>query len=103
MKTSDALVGYGALSTDLRMSILKLLSRSGPKGLASGDIARKLDVPASSLSTQLSLLSAAGLVLQMREGRNVFYRVNFEGLRSLIKFLAHDCGAGHVEGVRISG
>jgi DNA-binding transcriptional ArsR family regulator len=101
MDLKRATQGYSALSTDIRLSVLRLLARGPADGLAAGEIARKLDIPANSLSQQLALLSAAGLVKQERDGRNVFYRIDFDGIKWLIKFLALDCAAGNVKGVKI--
>lgn len=101
MDLKQAAQGYSALSTDVRLSILKLLAKAGTDGMASGEIARKLNVPANSLSQQLSVLSAAGLVTQEREGRNVFYALDPKGIRKLVKFIVLDCAAGRVKGVRI--
>jgi ArsR family transcriptional regulator len=95
--------GYAALSTEVRLKTIKLLARVGEEGLPSGEIAKKLNVPANSLSQQLALLLEAGLVTQEREGRNVFYAVDFDALRKLIKYLAVDCAAGRVKGVKING
>ena len=101
MKTKDAIRGYAALSTEVRVSILKLLAKAGTEGLAAGEIARKLNMPHNSLSQQMSVLVAAGLVYQKRESRNVFYRIDFGGIRSLIRFLAVDCIGGRKIGVTI--
>ena len=92
-----------ALSTEVRLNTIKLLARAGGDGMPSGEIARKLKIPANSLSQQLALLSAVGLVKQEREGRKVFYAVDFDALRKLIKFLALDCAAGRLKGIRIDG
>lgn len=102
MDLERAIQGYAALSTDVRLNVLRLLSKAGGEGLASGEIARKLDVPANSLSQQLSLLLAAGLVCQRRSGRNVFYAVDFAEIKWLIKFLVVDCANGQVKGVKIN-
>ena len=103
MGTERAVQGYAALSTDVRVKVLRLLARSGDDGLPSGESARKLKVPANSLSQQLFLLSAAGLVHHEREGRNVFYKINFDEIKWLIKFLAVDCAAGRLKGIKIDG
>jgi len=101
MDLKRAAQGYSALSTDVRLSILKLLAKTGDDGMASGEIARRLDIPANSLSQQLTVLSAAGLVMQERVGRNVFYAVDLDEIRRLIKFLALDCAGARVKGVKI--
>ena len=103
MKTKQVTEGYAALSTDVRLNVLALLGKAGSDGLAAGDIARKLDIPANSLSQQLSVLSAAGLVIQEREGRNVFNKLNLDRVKELIKFLAVNCAAGRVKGVKVDG
>jgi DNA-binding transcriptional ArsR family regulator len=97
------MLGFAALSTEVRIKAIKLLSRAGDEGLPSGEIAKTLNIPANSLSQQLTVLSEAGLVTQEREGRNVFYAINFDALRKLIKYLAVDCAAGHMKGVKING
>ena len=98
MDIERATQGYGALSTEVRLNVLRLLAKSGDEGLPSGEIARKLDVPANSLSQQLYLLTAAGLVEQERQGRNVFYRIDLDAIKWLIKFLVADCTAGRLTG-----
>ena len=103
MDLERATHGYAALSTDVRLNILRQLARAGSDGLASGEIARKLELPANSISQQLFLLAAAGLVHQEREGRNAFYKIDFDAIKWLVKFLAVDCAAGHLNGVKIDG
>jgi len=103
MDAKQATQGYAALSTEVRLNTIKLLARAGENGLPSGEIARKLKIPANSLSQQLALLSAAGLVKQEREGRKVFYAVDFDSLKKLVKFLVSDCAAGRLKGIRIDG
>jgi ArsR family transcriptional regulator len=97
------MLGFAALSTEVRIKTIKLLARAGVEGLPSGEIAKALNIPANSLSQQLTVLSEAGLVTQERDGRNVFYAINFDALRKLIRYLAVDCAAGHVKGVKING
>lgn len=103
MDIERAIHGYSALSTEVRLKILRLLAKAGDEGVASGEIARKLEIPANSLSQQMFLLGAAGLVSQQREGRNVFYKIDLDAVKWLIKFLAMDCAAGRLKGVKIDG
>lgn len=93
MDLNRAAQGFSALSTDVRLSILKLLARAGEDGMASGEIAKKLKVPANSLSQQLQVLEVAGLVTHDREGRNVFYAVDLDEIRWLMTALAMLVGA----------
>ena len=83
MNVEEATRGYAALSTEVRLNTLKLLARAGEDGLPSGEIAKKLNVPHNSLSQQLALLSAAELVKQTREGRNVYYALDLGALKKL--------------------
>ncbi len=101
MNTEQATRGYGALSNEVRLNALKLLVRAGESGLPSGEIAKKLDVPHNSLSQQLALLAAAGLVRHKRDGRQVFYTVDLDAIKKLIKFLVVNCAHDQIEGVRI--
>jgi ArsR family transcriptional regulator len=100
MEAKEAIRGYAALSTDSRVNILRLLSKE-KGGLASGEIARQLNVPPNTLSTQLFLLSTAQLVEQRREGRSVIYKVNQDAIKDLVSFLIDDCAGGRLKGVRI--
>src|SRR5689334_20149821 len=102
MEAKSAIKTCAALSGDLRMNVMLLLSEVGRDGLPSGDIARRLDVPANTLSTQLGLLENAGLVEKRREGRNVIYNASLPTLKKLIQFLAFDCAAGRIKGVNVS-
>ncbi len=92
METEDALIRMAALSTRSRLDVLRLLATDGgDKGMQSGEIARRLAVPANTLSTQLLHLSNARLVRFRRESRNIIYSANPDAIRELIEFLAHDC------------
>ena len=65
--------------------------------MAAGDVARKLGVPANTLSAQLLVLSNAGLVRARRDGRSIIYAVNFDAMRDLLVFLTEDCCGGRPE------
>lgn len=101
MNVEQATRGYAALSTEVRLNTLRLLARAGEDGLSSGQIAEKLEIPHNSLSQQMAILSAAGLVKQHREGRNVFYEIEFDALKKLIRFLVVNCAADQIRGIRI--
>ena len=97
METEDALTRMSALSTRSRLDVLRLLAKDGgSRGMQSGEIARRLEVPTNTLSTQLLHLSNARLVRFRRESRNVIYTANLDSIRELIEFLADDCAGGRV-------
>src|SRR6185503_17133915 len=62
MKAKQALSAFGALSQETRLEIFRQLVRLAPDAIPAGDLARDLDVPASTLSSHLAILHRAGLV-----------------------------------------
>lgn len=68
-----------------------------PGGLPAGQIALRLHVPASTLSTHLAQLERAGLLRSWREQQRILYAVDAEGTRSLVGFLVNDCCGGQPE------
>ena len=79
------------MAQDTRLTALRLLVRAGPGGLSAGDIARRLEVPAPTLSFHLRALLHAGLVASTREGRSLYYAADFARLRGLVDFLSENC------------
>ena len=71
-----------------------LLVQRGPEGLAAGEIAAKLDLPASSLSFHLAHLNRAGMISQRRESRSLIYAADFSRMRALLDFLTEKCCTG---------
>jgi len=95
LSLEDAIKRLSALARDSRLEVFHLLVAVGEVGLAAGEIARRLDVPANTLSAQLLTLSNAKLVKAKREGRSIIYSANFETMRDLLIFLVADCCDGH--------
>ena len=83
-----------ALGHDARLSIFRLLVKAGVKGLRVSDVGEHLGLAPSTLAHHLSALVEAGLVLQDRQGREVFNRVDFPSMHSLVAFLTSECCAG---------
>lgn len=59
-----------------------------------GEIARRLGVPANSLSANLTVLSHAGLIKSRREGRSIIYTAAYERMAALLGYLVEDCCQG---------
>src|SRR5271163_4802227 len=97
MEMDTAIKRLSAIAQDARLEVFRLLVKAGPDGMAAGDIARKLGVPANTLSAQLLVLSNAGLVRARREGRSIIYAIAFEAMRDLLVFLTEDCCGGRAE------
>lgn len=87
----------GALAHPARLKAFRLLVAAGPSGIPSGDIAGSLAVPPTAMSFHLAALERCGLVAARREGRNVFYAVQFDAVRALLAFLTDDCCGGRPE------
>ena len=83
-----------ALGHDARLAIFRLLVKAGDGGLRVGDIGQHLGLAPSTLAHHLSTLVDAGLVLQEKQGREVFNRVDYPAMRALLGFLSSECCAG---------
>jgi DNA-binding transcriptional ArsR family regulator len=88
---------FAALAHDLRLRVFRLLMSKSPEGLPAGQIALRLEVPASTLSTHLAQLERAGLLHSRREQQRIMYAVDTEGTKSLVSFLVDDCCDGRPE------
>jgi len=83
-----------ALGHDARLSIFRLLVKAGEEGLRVSDIGELLGLAPSTLAHHLSTLVDAGLVLQDKQGREVFNRVDFAAMRGVLGFLTSECCSG---------
>lgn len=88
---AQALDALSALSHPTRLEVYRLLIRNSPDGLPAGAIARALDVRQNTLSSNLALLSNAGLIHGEREGRVIRYSASIPHMQALIGFLVEDC------------
>ncbi len=92
--TSPNARALAALGHDARLSIFRLLVKAGDDGLRVSDIGEHLGLAPSTLAHHLSTLVDAGLVLQHKQGREVFNRVDFPAVRRVLGFLTSECCAG---------
>jgi hypothetical protein len=97
MESKAAVNMLSALGHEGRLAIFRLLVKAGPDGVAAGEIARALDVPPSSLSANLNVLSHAGLVASRREGRSIIYSADYGAMSGMLGFLMEDCCNGAPE------
>ncbi len=95
MDRSRVLAALSALSSDVRLDLVRSLIVAGDKGMAQGEIARQLSISASRLSFHLAALEQAGLVTARRMGRNMIYAADHAGIGGVIGYLLHDCCGGH--------
>ena len=94
MKTEEVVQALGALAQDTRLDVFRMLVRTGPEGLAAGEIARELEIPAPTLSFHLRSMLHAGLVTSRRLGRSLIYAANFEVMQQVVGFLSENCCTG---------
>ncbi|MEX2450463.1 MAG: metalloregulator ArsR/SmtB family transcription factor [Rhodospirillales bacterium] len=97
MEIQNATEALGALAQQTRLMVFRLLVRSGPNGLSAGSIAENLRVSPPTLSHHLAHLERAGLLRSWRVQRQIFYAVDFDGMRRLLTFLTEDCCQGRPE------
>lgn len=82
---------FKALSDPIRREILALL-RAGP--MAAGDIASHFDVSGATISHHLSILRDAGLVLDDKQGKYIYYELNMSVLDEILEWITALKGGG---------
>lgn len=97
MESEIAIFALAALAQNTRLETFRLLVRHEPEGLAAGDIANRLAIPANTMSAHLGVLSRAGLIRSQRHSRSIVYRADLDRLRELVLFLLNDCCQGRAE------
>ena len=97
MEPTSAVTALSALAHEGRLEIFRLLVRAGGEGLAAGEIARATGVLPNTLSSNLGILSVAGLVTSRRDGRSIIYAAAYDRMRELLAFLVEDCCGGRAE------
>lgn len=95
MEMNDALDCFAALGQPIRLDAFRLLVHAGNEGMAAGQIAETLRVRDNTLSTNLSILTNAGLVAKRREGRSIRYFADLTTMRHLLDYLLSDCCGGN--------
>ena len=91
MNLELAAQGFAAVGSEPRLEVVLALVRAGPDGLTIGEIQQRLDIPASTLAHHIRFLSAAGLVVQEKNGRSVINRAAYGQLEALAGFLLKEC------------
>jgi ArsR family transcriptional regulator, arsenate/arsenite/antimonite-responsive transcriptional repressor len=86
-----------ALAQESRLAIIRLLFRAGADGLSAGVIARRLALPAPTLSFHLSRLHHGGLLVSRREGNSIVYAASYTGMNALLTYLTENCCQGFPE------
>ncbi len=95
MESNNAIEALSALAQETRLAAYRLLVEHEPHGLASGAIARKLGVNASTMSRHLAQLERALMLRSGREQRQIMYAIDHEGTGQLLRFPTEDCCKVH--------
>ena len=97
MDSSQAISALSSLAQPTRLDVFRLLVTHEPVGLPAGEIASATGVPPTTLSSHLSILSNAGMVGSVRDGRSIIYRADIKRFRDLTLFLFKDCCGGRYD------
>ena len=97
MESKAVLAALSALAQETRLAVFRMLVRCEPDGMAAGDLAKTVGVPANTMSVHLNVLSRAGLVSSTRHSRSIVYRADLERFRALMTFMLKDCCGGRSE------
>lgn len=95
----EAATTFAALGSEQRLHVLRTLVRAGPEGLAIGELGARSGITGSTLTHHMKLLSAAGLVDQVKDGRRIIcIAAAFERMQIMSEFLLKECCADSAEG-----
>ncbi|WP_447910488.1 ArsR/SmtB family transcription factor [Brevundimonas bullata] len=97
MEPEHAMLALAALAQPTRLDAFRLLVRHEPNGMAAGDIADALAVPANTMSAHLGVLLRAGLITSKRMSRSIIYRADLDRISNLVLFLLKDCCEGRAD------
>jgi two-component system sensor histidine kinase PhoQ len=76
------------------LAVLRTLVRAGPEGLAIGDLGARSGVTGSTLTHHLKILSAAGLLSQIKDGRRIIcIGADYTQMQEISTFLLKECCA----------
>ena len=83
---------FKALSDDNRRRILNLL-KNGP--MTAGEITEQFPVSGATISHHLSILKEAGLILDDRQGKFIYYELNMSVLDEVLQWVSALRGENH--------
>lgn len=85
---------FAALGSEQRLGVLRSLVRAGPDGLSIGELGARCGVTGSTLTHHMKILTQAGLVSQVRQGRSVIcIAAAYDEMEALSHFLLSECCA----------
>jgi ArsR family transcriptional regulator, arsenate/arsenite/antimonite-responsive transcriptional repressor len=97
MEKEHAIAALAALAQENRLDAFRLLVQAGHDGMAAGEVAAALNVPANTLSFHFDRLRNAGLVQVQRRSRSLIYSAKYETMNALLGYLTENCCQGKPE------
>jgi DNA-binding transcriptional ArsR family regulator len=94
MDTDQTLTALRALAHESRLAAFRALVQAGPDGLAVGELRDALGLAPATLTAHLTVLRAAGLATDTREGRVIRVRADYARMDALIAYLTQNCCRG---------
>ena len=91
MDEEHAIASLSSISNQTRLRVLKALVAAGSTGMTAGDIAAKVGATPSRASFHLANMSETGLITSERAARQVIYRIDFDAVGELVRYLVDDC------------
>lgn len=93
MSPENVSVCLAALAQPTRLAIFRRLVQAGPAGCCPSDLQQVQSLTPSVLSFHLKELRHAKLVHARRDGRHLFYSVDYARMNALVGYLTENCCA----------
>lgn len=94
MESVEVIKALSALAQEHRLAVFRKLVEAGLDGMSAGALADALGIPNSSLSFHLAQLTNAGLIIQRRQSRSLFYTADYAAMNMLMGYLTENCCGG---------
>jgi len=91
MNDQTAATALSALGNSNRVKLIRILVRAGDDGMNVTGLREHIGLPASTMNHHLRMLADAGLIKQVRMGRELVSYAAFKQIRALNTFLMKDC------------
>nr|CAA6824591.1 MAG: Unknown protein [uncultured Thiotrichaceae bacterium] len=103
MNENQVIDALSALSHETRLRIVRHLVVRGDEGDSAGAIGEVVDAAPSKITFHVSALERAGLVSSERVSRQIVYRIRFDQMGLVLKYLIHDCCKNNATVLSCSG
>ena len=94
MNLENAADCLAELGHPTRLSIYRLLVKTGNQGMTVGEIGRQLEIAPTTLNHHIEHLRRTDLIQKVKDGRMVWCKANYQVMDHLIEYLSEDCCVG---------